>query len=282
MSETPSPTRRTCAPFDHRVLRRQFALDAAAGWSVVVLVAAAVVAGGLMGADSSYLPVAIVFVIALCWIGLNAASTRAWQQVRQLPGLIEADPEEAEHHLAVSLARWPLQRAVRMLLYHRFALLRHRQQRYAETAAICRAILQRRPGTAQRVQPHLLLMLVESCLAEEDLAGAFDGLTRLHRLPLSLIETVQRMALQTRYEIEAGHHHAALRGLQSKIQLAELLPAPQAGAVHAMFALAAERSERTPLAQWLEQRADLLCGEDGLTAVGILDVVDPTATDGAI
>jgi hypothetical protein len=254
-------------------------------WGAGISVCALVIGGSLMDVSSAWLTTAMVFIIAGLWIGIGALSARSWHELRQLPQLIEIDPQLAEHRLAECLARRFLQRPVRLLLHHRLAMLRHRQERYAETAAICRELLGYRISAAGRVHTHLLLMLAESSLTENDMAGTYTALTQLHRVKLTLTEKAQRMALQTRYEIEMGHHQLVIAGLKDKIQLAELMPASQCGAIHAMFAVAAQRAQHPALSQWLNERALLLCGNDQLAIlnhqIGFLDIPDPAYVSGS-
>ncbi len=178
--------------------------------------------------------------------------------------MIDAEPELTEDRIAHHLHARPLLGWVRLMLYHRLAGLRHRQHRFGESATICAAILRYRLGPANDARPHLLLMLVEASLECHDLANAYHGLSRLYGTRLSLIEALQRLALQTRYEVMCGYHQHALHHQAQKIQLAELMPAPQCGEVHAVLATAATHMHDNQLAAWLWQRAELLCTPDQL------------------
>jgi hypothetical protein len=232
------------------------------------------------GESMAVLPMVIV---AVAWVGIGMVSTRVAQRLHRVAELIHRDPARAEELLADLISRWPLHRSVRVLLYHRLAMLRHRQQRYAETSAICQVLLRQSLGMttnlmsaprgtmsagadgadgmhdrAGGLRTHILLMLAESRLRCGDLAGAWTALSQLHSAPVSLIESLQRLALQTQYEIAAGQYDAALAQIEHKIRLAELMPAPQCGAIHSLLADAAEYSGRERLATWLNARADLL------------------------
>ena len=123
---------------------------------------------------------------------------------------------------------------------------------------------------------HLLLLLVESSLRMGDLATAHAGLMELNRMQLSLIDRLQLLALQTRYEVACGYDTVALFDVDMKVRSAEMMPSPQCGALHAMLAGAAHRVGRANLAHWLRERATLFATEDqieSLLGVARLDSV---------
>jgi hypothetical protein len=271
-------TLRTCEPFDPRRLRRQMRTDVIVLWAVALAVGIALVAAVQLGNSSLAAGGVIVFATTLLWFAVNSVSAKTWHELRQITALIDHAPNHAEDRLAGALKRWPLQRSVRLLIHHRLAMLRHRQQRFAETATIGAAVLRYRMGNAERIRAHLLLLMAESYLILGQLDHAYATLHQLYGLQLNLVESLQRMALQTRYEISAGQDDQALRSLDSKIELAELMPATQCGALHAMFAIAARRSEQTTLANWLQQRAELIGGREPLDKLAehsaFLDMAD--------
>ena len=258
----------TCRAFDPRVMDRQLQVDALIRGALVAAVLVVIVGVSMWQAVSESASglsgLLVVLVIAL-WMLTSYRSARAWQQLRRLTPLLDQNPVAAESLLAQTIGKWPLHRPVRLMLYHRLAVLRHRQHGYAETAAICQCVLSYRLGSAGRVRPHLLLMLAESHLYCRDLWGAWSALSGLHHCKLSVAESLQRTALQTRYEVEAGYDATAMQQLHQKVAMAELMPAPQCAAVHAMLATAAQRSEQTHVADWLRQRAQLLADPEQLS-----------------
>jgi hypothetical protein len=86
---------------------------------------------------------------------------------------------------------------------------------------------------------------------------------------MGTFELLQKTALQIRYEVTVGQDAAALHELTAKIDMIELMPAPQAGTLHALLALAARRSGHGELAAWLTDRAQLLCEPQQLRAAGL-------------
>lgn len=216
-----------------------------------------------IGVGGSTVAVVMAVGALLAWVGLSAVGARV---ARALPGLgaaLESNPEAAEPVLAEMLGKRALPRWVRMMLMHRLAALRHRQQDFLSSSAIAQTLLTTpRPGPAKSQRANLLLLLVEARLELRDALGAWLALVELGRTPLGLTEALQRMALRTRYELLARQDEQALRGIDQKMRLAELMPAPQCGALHAMLAAAAQRAGRQDWVDRLWPRVELLCSEE--------------------
>lgn len=261
MSESQPPTNKTCPPFDARKFRRQMIFDDVARWAGAAVIAICIVIGPAFGEESVAGIMLVVMIVAIIWVVLSNTSAKVWRRARPLAAMIEQDPAQAEGLLADLMARKPLQRQVRLGLLHRLAVLRHRQQRFAETDAICRTLLDERLGPALRIKPHLLLMLVEVDLLLNAPMGAYQGLVALSTMRLNLVESLQRLTLQTQYELAIGNAQAALHELPHKVAMSELMPANQCGAMHRMLARAADHAGRDELSQWLSSRATLIAGE---------------------
>ena len=271
----PSKPRTVCPPFSPQALERQMAFDQGARWLLVAglaLLLMPLFAATLLGIDvdagGGVSPLALI-VLAI-WFALSVGQGAVNRRLARVTQLMDVDPAEAESELALALKKKALPRTLRMLLHHRLALLRHRQGRFAEVAAICHALLARHLGAAEAVRTHLLLMLIESRLNSHDAGGAYQAMLALHQQPRTLMETLQLTAMQTRYEVMLGYDEAALTDVEKKIRLAELMPAPQCGLMHAMLAAAAQRTRRATLAQWLRRRTLLLCTPQQVEAMGQL------------
>jgi hypothetical protein len=267
----------TVPPFTPAMLRRQLAIDAVIRWGAVGVFASGLVLDAAAGDELGFVASVLVVVALVGWVGLSMASARVAQALAAVTAMIDLDPRQAEALLAMSMRRKPIQRSIRLLLFHRLAMLRHRQSAYPEAAAVCHELLLRRLGAAERVRVHLLLLLVESRLHADDLPGAYIGLSELHERKLSLTERLQLVALQTRYDVAAGHDAAALARVGPTVRMAELMPAAQCGAVHDMLAGAADRSGLRELAAWLHTRADLLATREQMD---VLIGADAAAMDG--
>ncbi len=280
-------------------------LDSTFRWSLGILLVVFIVAGSSVTGGGAGLMV-LMIMLGGGWIWMSLGGARTAQMLAIITAHLEHDPIHAESLIAQSLRRWPVPRSLRLLLYHRLAVLRHRQQRLGECAAICDALLNYRlgaadPGAAWRfgqlrgnalapttgphgaassggadaagaigagaspsvatmgsLRSHLLLMLVECRLGLNDLRAAHAALIQLHQGPLGLLETLQRLGLQTRYEIAAGYDALALSRLAEKLELAAIMPAPACAALHAMLIGPAQRLDKPILASWLRRRAELL------------------------
>lgn len=203
-----------------------------------------------------------IMIMAGIWMALNIISAKAWQQVSNMNELFAIPPEMAEARIATVLKHKPLARQVRLLTWHRLASLRHQQQDFDQTIAICQSVLMHPLRNVEAVWQHLLLMLTEAQLARNDAHGAYTSLAELSRRPLSLAHTLQKMALQTRYMLIVGYDEQALHDLGSKIHMAEMMPTLQCGAMHVLLYTAAHRSGQTQQANWLDERARLLLNNE--------------------
>lgn len=258
------PAMQVCPPFDPVRMQRQLWFDAAARWATFILVIAAILffqAG--VGSVEFWL---LMLPVVILWIAINAPSGKTAALMPQINAWLESDPPAAETAIAQALERRPLQRQLRIQLYHRLALVRHGQSRLEESSALCRALLELPLGATERHRPQLLLMLTEARLLQNDLVGAYLALVELSRLKVGLVESLQHLALRTRYEVMAGYASQALAGLPRKIQDARMLPASQCGAMHLLLAAAARQVDDQPLYDWLMRRAQLLCEPEKIDA----------------
>lgn len=267
-------------------LQRELSRDATCWLFLLVLLAGVLLFGATLPAGwGNGLFLAVLGV----WLLVNLGAARAARQLAAISagigvspvaaettggdGLIESQPggeapavhaamlkppTAVEREISAALSRWPLPWALRILLYHRLAVLRHRQGRFDEASAVCQAILAQPMGKVEHLRAELLLMMAESRLRCGDAWGAYSALVELSRRRLGLMQHLQRLAIQTRYEVMTGRYDAALFRLEERIALAELMPAEQGAAMHAMLATAARRAGRKPVAEWLSRRAELL------------------------
>jgi hypothetical protein len=293
----------SCPPFNTRTFHRQLTLDSLGRKSVFVAVLLGLLASWIPNLAGQTESLFIFVLVAVAWVGLNSISSRVAMRLNRVMSLLERQPDRAESELAQVMGRWPLYRPVRLLLYHRLAILRHRQGRFAESAAISRQLLgqnlgttdslasrgglglagqslvgssspasqsQREVGSGQSgIRAHLLLMLTEADLHENNLWDAWIALSELSSLRLNLIESLQRLALQTQYEVATQQHQNAIWQVQHKIRMAELMPAPQCGAMHALLEISARQEGDFDLATWLDHRRQLLATEQQLEVLGV-------------
>ncbi|MEM9416235.1 MAG: hypothetical protein AAGA29_12280 [Planctomycetota bacterium] len=264
MSNTPTQPEPTLPPFDPATFNRQITRAAivhrlAIGTTLAML-AAILLVPALLDTEAQRLPTLLaVFLVPAIWLPITLTTQRVARLLPQVGATLTTDPERAEHLIANALNSRPVMTWARLLTYHRLAALRHQQRRFDETASICQHILsQPLTGPAAAAKPSLLLILTEAHLALGNLVGAYHTLSELHRTRLGLAGAMQRLALQTRYALKAGAYEHALDHGRQKMQLAELMPPPQCGVMHAMLAEAAKQTGRGKLAAWLWERAQLI------------------------
>jgi len=279
--EPVAPPPDALAPFNAQRLQRQLQMDSMMRWFAVIAVALIVLVTGLMEDQIGLSALVAIVLIMLVVVGAITLGSRGVRDLAHVTGLIPVDLHEAEHALAEALSRWPLPQWVRLMLMHRWAVIRYQQHRHPESAAICAALLgplQRvKKGPAAQVHHHLLLMLLESQLQMFDLSGAYATLLRCERVNFTQTERLQRLVLQTRYELMCGRVWDVVLGLERKVQLAELMPAAHSGAMHLMLAQACSAVGAEDTARWLRRRAEqvqTLLGRGGVIDLGLPDPVE--------
>ncbi|QQE13075.1 hypothetical protein JD969_06335 [Planctomycetota bacterium] len=259
----------TLPRFNDELLRKQITWDGWIRWGSFTTLAAIfvwfIVLNPVLGAGSSGL---VMILLIMGWLGLNSINAKTGRELAQVSMVLDQDPKRAEGWIALALARKPLLRWVRLMIYHRLAIVRHREQDFAESAAICRGVLEYSLGPAEASRAHLLLILTEASLEIRDMGTAYSSLSQLYGMKVSLVEALQRLSLQIRYEVMTGNYGAAVANIESKLELVELLPAMQCGIVHRLLAIGAERYGDRELAERLNKRAWLLCGDKVIRGIG--------------
>lgn len=260
--------------FSPRRLQRQLLVDEVIRSTAMGGVCVAFFVLLTTGLGGSTLIVVAAVGALLAWVGLSTVGARVMRQLPGLTALLENNPVVGEPRLREMLGRRALPRWVRLMVVHRLAVLRHRQQDFVASSAIAQTLLTTpRPGPANIHRAHLLLLLAEARLELRDATGAWLTLVELTRTPLGLTEALQRLALRTRYELMVGQNESAVHAIEQKTRLAELMPAPQCGALHAMLATAAQRAGHPDWHARLWPRVELLCSKqelDQLRAGGLL------------
>ncbi len=236
----------------------------ASGGPLVLLALLGVIAGGLLS-------------------GLRRSQRRAVDL--DSPSLIAAgEYDQAEEQIEQVIGTFWSLRSAKLMGLHQLAILRHAQRRWRESALLSGALLRlARPGLLSGWlfgrsavgQPAWLpagvartaqLMLADSLIELGDLPAAHQALAGLYAQKLSLAEAMNLLVVQLEYEARAGAWASMLGNVGHKVQLAELLPAGPAARVQALLALAAARSGRPDLAEWLARRAGLLADANELVA----------------
>lgn len=276
------------SPFDPERFAKQIAFDdlvrATLIVGVVIALLMTLLLPGLVILSGLIAP-AIVLGI---WLWLSVSTARVARSFATFSELMATEPSQAEDTLREVLRLRPVMRWARLLSYHRLAGLRHLQRRFAETAAICLCLLsQPLKGPAAATRPHLLLMLAEAQLEIGNLPGAYHALAHLQQTKLGLAQSLQRLAIQTRYELVIGAYDSVLHRARAKVELAELMPAQHCTTMHAMLATAAQHAGQTRQSDWLWERTRLLAPADlleqikkGRFAFDVVEYNEPTTNLG--
>src|SRR3989442_1280036 len=131
----------------------------------------------------------VLFVIGAVWLVLSFRSARGSQASAMLPSLLAAGQfDMAEQQIERSLRTFSLFKSVKVLSLHHLAMLRHAQNRYQESAMLCRALLGQRLGPLDHLSKTSRLILADDLLELNDTAGAYEAIARLYDYRLSLAE----------------------------------------------------------------------------------------------
>ena len=199
------------------------------------------------------------------WMGLNSA--RNSRAAAQSPSLIASGQfDAAEKNIEQTVRSFSLFRPVKLQALHHLAVLRHAQRQWQESAVFAQALLAQRLGALQPISRPTRLLLADSLLEMNDLAGAHRALSGLHQEPLSLVESLSLLAVQLDYSARVGAWQSIFQNFMSKVQLAELMPASASARAQAFIALAARNVGRLDVATWLSERVELLTDIAKLTS----------------
>jgi len=201
----------------------------------------------------------VLLVVAIIWTALWFRSIKGSRLASDSPSLIAMGRfDEAEHQIDAAIRSFSLFRAAKLVSLHHLAVLRHAQRRWRESAMLCKALLAQRLGSLRAISRPSLLLLADDLLQLNDLPGAYMALRGLFEQNLGLVESLSLLGLQLDYLARVQQWDAMLAGLPSKVQLAELMPSAPSARSQALLALAARKSSRQELSQWLARRAQTL------------------------
>jgi hypothetical protein len=205
---------------------------------------------------------AALFVIGAVWLVLSFRSAQGSRESAIFPSLIAAGQyDAAERQLQKSLATFSLFKSVKVISLHHLAMLRHAQNRYQESAMLCRALLGQRLGPLDHLSKTSRLILADDLLELNDLSGAYQAIARLYHYRLSLGEALRLLWVEQDYLSRIGAWDAMMANIPTKVELAELMPTTQSARTQALLALAAKKVGRKDWSDWLRRRVELLLGD---------------------
>jgi hypothetical protein len=245
-------------------IRRDLTVGMILRWGLVIVGAIALFGQPLFN-SSGLAAVGIAVVVAAVWLVLN--SVRGSRFAAESSSLIAAGQYDlAEEQIAAALRSFSIFRSARLLVLHHLAMLRHAQNRWQESALLCRALLTHRSGDASGLDRSSRLILAQSLLELGDLPGVFENLSALYAQRLSLREALNLLVVQIEYLARIGAWDQITSELRTRCELAELLPTAPSARLQALLALAAKKTGRADWSHWLRARADLLVDAQKLRA----------------
>lgn len=238
--------------------RRGLTLGALMRWAMIAAVGTALVVEPIID-GTGFSAAGVVMAVGGAWLLLSFFSVRGSRMAADSSSLIAAGQfDQAEEQIAASLNSFSLFRTVKLLSLHHLAVLRHAQNRWQDSAVLCRALLAQRLGSMGGLDRSSRLILAEALLELGDLPGVHENLSRLYDRRLSLREALNLLSVQVDYMARIGAWEAMMSQVMTKVEMAELLPTAPAARTQAFLALAAKRTGRADWSLWLRQRAELL------------------------
>jgi len=223
------------------------------------------VLGGV--SNSRFGDVLLLLGLGAVWVTLGYQSMKGSRLAAGSPQLIAAGQfDQAEHQIEQALKTFSLFRSSKLLSLHHLAVLRHAQKRWTDAAQLCSALLRQRLGALKGLSRQSRLILAESLLELGDLRGAHAAILALYSERLSLAEATKLLAVQLDYLARVNAWEAMLAGLESKVELSELMNASSSARSQALLALAAKKAGKGDWVDYLRRRAELLADASELAS----------------
>lgn len=240
--------------------------DLIVGTALNVVLGISVVAAFVTGMGSGIGAAVVLTIIGAVWLGLSYQSIKGSRLAAGSGSLIAAgELDQAEHQIEQALRSFSLFRSAKLMSLHHLAVLRHAQKRWEDAAQLSRALLRQRLGPLRGLGRQSRLILADSLLQIGDLPAAQESIGALYSQRLTLAEALNLLGVQLDYQARIHAWDAMLAGVATKVQLAELMQSSTAARVQALLALAAKKSDKTELAEWLRRRVELLVDFTDLT-----------------
>ncbi|HMB96080.1 MAG TPA: hypothetical protein VKK61_08590 [Tepidisphaeraceae bacterium] len=246
--------------------RRDLTLGAIVRWAMIAAAVAALMMQPLID-GAGVIGVSILFGVGALWMVLSFRSMRGSRVAADSSTFIAAGQFElAERSIAEALDSFSIFRSVKLLSLHHLAALRHAQNRWQDSALLCQAVLMQKPRTTSGLDRSSRLLLADSLLELGDLRGVHENLVRLYNQRLTLREALNLLVVQQDYLARISAWEPMLWQVNTKVQMAELLPTLQSARTQALMALAAKNTGRLDWFDWLRKRVELLIDVQHLCA----------------
>src|SRR5688572_17720205 len=204
-------------------------------------------------------PTLLLMLLGVVWVTLWYRTMKGSRMAAESSSLIASGRlEQAEQQIEQSLRAFSMSRSIKSMSLLNLALVRLAQKRWPDTAILCREVLSAKKGNPDHLSKSSRLLLADSLLEMGDTRGAHEALLGLYQHRLSLGEALNLLRVQTEYLARVGAWDYMMQGIETKVQMAELMPAPQAARTQGLLALGAKRAGRADWANWLKARVELL------------------------
>ena len=201
------------------------------------------------------------------WLFLGMAAARQGRRVREAAALASAGRVDlAEGRSLDTLGAFCLLRPVTVGAAAVLARVRHAQGRFAEAARLAAFVVARPERSFAGEKRGVRLLLAESLLASDDVAGAAHAVLPLYAPPtrregpLTLAEALRLLAVQLTVDSQAGRLDAVRDGIGRKLAMVELMTPRESARLTAVLRdAAAEGGESfAAWAEFLSRRAAIL------------------------
>ena len=238
-------------------VQRDLTLSAVLKVALGVAAAVAILSPSALGNIANHS--VLLLGVGVVWLLLSYRSIKGSRLAADAPSLIAAGRyDAAERQIDQALSSFSLFRTTKLLGMHHLATLRHAQRRWNEAALLCRALVRQRLGALAPLARQSRLILADSLLEMGDARGAHEAVVPLYQERLTLGEALQLLSVNLDYQARVGDWRQMTARIETKAQMAELMPAAQAARAQALLALAAKRVGRDDWTSWLRRRVELL------------------------
>lgn len=204
-------------------------------------------------------PTLLLMGLGLVWMTLWARTVKGSRLAAESSNLIASgDLDQAEEQVGLSLRSFSMSKSIKSMSMLNLALIRIAQKRWPDAAILCREVLSPSGGVTENLSKSSRLLLADSLLEMGDLRGTYDALAGLYSHRLTLGEALNLLRVQTDYLVRIEAWGQAVQGIETKVQLVELMPPANSARTQALLALAARRAGRADWANWLIRRVELL------------------------
>jgi tetratricopeptide (TPR) repeat protein len=209
----------------------------------------------------------LAWLSAMVWLLMTFLNTRQVRMAGEANAFLSSGRLDlAEDALTSALRAFGYYRVAKLLICHNLAVVVHGQKNYQAAAELCDGLLSLHPAPSRSLGRICRMLLADCRLFLGDAAAAVKALKPLlgvsQRLPL--VEQLMLLPIELRCRVACGSYEEAVRDLEGKLRRAELLDSRKAALVNALLAKSLRHLGQTPMADFLQKRAELYCGLDEL------------------